>query len=196
MHWENYSWEVCCLYSGWCEIISEVDLLWSNIRKEKWVVSAATCVSVWIGLGRAAQGQAGWGPEQPDPSAWSSSWQPCPWQGVLERGDLWGPFQPKPFYDSKQKNMKPCQEALIRLGPSMVNQWAVGFHLRRSGKHWKLLSFLLGHHTTPRLFGWCSGMGSRGLQHRSCACPAIAAWHSRKAGTAELSPEQELCWAH
>lgn len=30
-------------------------------------------------------------------SSWSSSWQPCPWQG-LELDDLWGPLQPKPSY--------------------------------------------------------------------------------------------------
>ena len=31
-------------------------------------------------------------------AAWSGGWRPCPWG--LKPDDIWGPFQPSPFYDS------------------------------------------------------------------------------------------------
>lgn len=40
----------------------------------------------------------GW-KEQAWAAPWCSGWHCCPWQG-LEVDDLWGPFQPQPFYDS------------------------------------------------------------------------------------------------
>ena len=37
-------------------------------------------------------------------AAWSSGWQPCPWQSIQTRW-FQGPFQPKPFYDSMLLNV-------------------------------------------------------------------------------------------
>ena len=51
-----------------------------------------------------AQGQAGWGPRQPE---LGGGW-PCPKQG-LGLGGLWGPFQPKLFCDVMVKETTKCR---------------------------------------------------------------------------------------
>lgn len=50
---------------------------------------------LWVPITGGTQGQVEWGPGQPD---LMRSNQPMAWR--LELDDLYGPFQPKPFYDS------------------------------------------------------------------------------------------------
>ena len=84
-----------------------------------------------------AQGQAGWGPRQPE---LGGGW-PCPKQG-LGLGGLWGPFQHKPFCDSTIKGYTESSPALASL-------------MEQRGKEDTALGWALGSLPTQAIL-WCN----------------------------------------